>query len=480
MDADHIEKASIHSFDYDEVIDPVIEARLVRKMDIRFLPIVTLIYLFAFIDRSNAGNARVLGMEKDLKLTGDRFNIGLSAFYVTYVVFEVPANLLCKKFGPKLWLPFLAISFGLVTTCMSVLQNYHGFVAARVILGVFEAGIMPGITYTLSCYYRRHELVKRVGAYASVASLSGAFGGLLASGLTQIPPWGMIHTWRNIFFFEGLISILLGVIAYTLLPTSPETASFLTEEERRLAVKRISIDTKSRSVEKLEMRYVKRAFFSINTVLMSCASFCTLLTMNSMALFVPSLLSGMGYSGIHSQLLSVPPYAWAACFCVTVTYLSDRTKTRGLWLIGAMPFTALGFILLLTVNQVGVRYFAIFLCLTGAFTASPTLLAWSVENSAGHTTRAIVAGTTVGFGNIGGILATWTYVVDDGPKYVRGHAINLSFACLAVLILGASTLYLRWENRQRSLGRRDYRLSGLTTLAASQLGHKHPEFRFTP
>ena len=124
-----------------EPIDPVLEARVRRKLDWRLMPILTLIYLFAFIDRSNAGNARVLGMGKDLELDGDRFNIGLSAFYVPYILLEVPANILCKKIGPKIWIPFLAFSFGIITMCMSTLRSYHGFIAARVCLGVVEAGM---------------------------------------------------------------------------------------------------------------------------------------------------------------------------------------------------------------------------------------------------------------------------------------------------------------------------------------------------
>ncbi|KAK5044619.1 hypothetical protein LTR84_010633 [Exophiala bonariae] len=470
--------AHINAVYQPDPIDPASEARVRRKLDWRLMPILTLIYLFAFIDRSNAGNARVLGMGKDLALDGYRFNIGLSGFYVTYILLEVPANILCKKVGPKIWIPFLALSFGIITTCMSTMQNYHGFLAARICLGIFEAGIMPGITYTLSCFYCRHELVSRVGLYASVASLSGAFGGLLASGLTKIPQWGMIHTWRNIFFFEGLISIALGVVGFLILPSSPETASFLSEEERQVAVARIRRDLKSQKVEDLSMRYVMRAL-NLNTILISLASFCSLLTMNSMALFVPSLLTAMGYSGIHSQLLSVPPYAWAACVCVCVTLLSDKTRRRGVWILLVMPCTAVGFIILLTVKTVGVRYFALFLCLTGAFTASPMFVAWVVDNSAGHTTRAIVAGTVVGFGNIGGILATWTYTLPDAPRYIRGHALNLGFACLCLIIVAAAILNLKRENDIKARGGRDERVHGLSEEEVADLGHLHPEFKFT-
>src|SRR6266536_1305243 len=159
---------------------------------------------------------------------------------------------------------------------------------------------------------------------------SGAFGGLLATGLTKIPPWGVIHTWRNIFFFEGLISMILGLTAFLLLPNSPATASFLTSDEKRLSCDRLYLEMKSASAEPLSPRFIKRAFCSLNTVLMSLASICTLLTMKSMALFVPSLLRAMGYSPIRSQLMSVPPYAWATTVCITVTFLSDRTRSRGL------------------------------------------------------------------------------------------------------------------------------------------------------
>lgn len=312
-----------------------------------------------------------------------------------------------------------------------------------------------------------------------ISLYSGAFGGLLATGLSQIPQWGIIHSWRNIFFFEGLISIALGVTAFLVLPKSPGSASFLTADERVLAERRIRLDTRSSASEKMEARYIRRALLSINTALMSAASFCSLLTMNSMSLFVPSILKGMGYSGLHSQIMSVPPYAWAATVCVTITYLSDRTRIRGPWLIGVMLFSVAGFATLLQVTALGVHYFALFLCLTGSFTASPTFMAWSVDNSAGHTTRAIVAATVAAFGSVAGILATWTYLSAEAPRYITGHSINLSFTCLCIIIITISSLYLRWENRQRSLGRRNDRLQGLTPVQAAQLGHTHPEFRFT-
>ena len=308
---------------------------------------------------------------------------------------------------------------------------------------------------------------------------SGAFGGLLATGFTKIPQWGIIHTWRNIFFFEGLISVIIGVVAFLILPSSPATASFLTPEEREAASKRITEDMKTQNVERFDMRYVKRAVLSWNTVFLSIASLCSLLTMNSMALFIPSILNSMGYSGIDSQLLSVPPYAWATIVCVTVTIMSDRTRKRGAWILGVMPFTALGFIILLVPTHVGVHYFALFLCLTGAFTASPMLVAWCVDNSAGHMTRAIAAGTVVGFGNIGGLIAAWTYLLPDAPRYIKGHALNLGFAGLCLIIVSAAMFNLHRENKLKRSGQRDYLVEGKAEQETQDLGHTHPGFYYT-
>lgn len=309
---------------------------------------------------------------------------------------------------------------------------------------------------------------------------SGAFGGLLATGFTQIPQWGIIHSWRNIFFFEGLISIAIGVTAFFILPSAPHTASFLTPEEREVATARVSLDLRTSHIEPFKTKYVRRAVLNLNTILISLASFCSLLTMNSMALFVPSILNAMGYSGIHSQLLSVPPYVWAATVCISASLLSDRFRRRGIFILAVMPITLLGFILLLIANlPLAIRYLALFFCLTGAFTASPMFVAWSIENSAGHTTRAIVAGTVVGFGNIGGLLAAWTYLSADAPRYVRGHSLNAGFSALCILIVAAAMGNLYRENKIKKRGGRDYRVAGKGSEEVRDLGHEHPEFFFT-
>ena len=141
-------------------IDEANEKRLRRKIDLHVIPTVAIIYMFCFIDRANIGNARLAGMEKDLGMNplGFDYNVLLSAFYVAYIVFELPSNLLCKIVGPGRWLPLLTVAFGILSLCTAFVETFGSAIAVRFLLGVAEAGQLPGIAYYLSRWYRRDEL----------------------------------------------------------------------------------------------------------------------------------------------------------------------------------------------------------------------------------------------------------------------------------------------------------------------------------
>lgn len=133
------------------VIDDSISARVVRKYDIRLLPLFLLINLFSFIDRVNIGNARLLGLQKDLELgVGLRYNIALMCLFVSYCVVELPSNIACKKIGGHRWIPFLIFSFSVLTIFTSLVENRHGLYAIRFLLGCAEGGISPGLVWMLS------------------------------------------------------------------------------------------------------------------------------------------------------------------------------------------------------------------------------------------------------------------------------------------------------------------------------------------
>lgn len=175
----------------------------------------------------------------------------------------------------------------------------------------------------------------------------------------------------------------------------------------------------------------------------------------------------------------MPPYVCSACICLAASFLSDRLKTRGFILLALAPLIIIGFAMMATVESAGVRYFAIFLTTTGAFTCSPILLAWVVSNSAGPAVRAIVTAYTVGMGNCGAIIATWTYLPKDSPGYYTGHWINFGAGIILLLVIIITIMYLRQENAKRADGKRDYRLEDTSPRDIDRLGHSHPSYRYT-
>jgi uncharacterized membrane protein len=189
----------------------------------------------------------------------------------------------------------------------------------------------------------------------------------------------------------------------------------------------------------------------------------------------------MGFDTIHSQLMTVPPYACGTVVCILLAMASDRFKVRGpiLFCI-AGPLIIIAFAILLTVEHTGARYMAIFFATCGGFTGSPVFVAWGVDNNAGPMVRAISSAYSISLGCLGGIISTWTYLPSEAPGYRVGHIINL---CAGIVItitsFIASARYL-YENKQRDNGKRDHRLEGLSQEDIDELGHTHPSFRFTP
>lgn len=167
-----------------------------RKMDMRLIPMLTLLYLLSFLDRGNIGNAKIEGLSEDLNLTGSEYNWCLTAFFFTYAAFEVPSNMLLKKLRPSIWLPSIMVLWGIVMTLMGIVQNYAGLLSARIFLGVAEAGLFPGVVYYNTMWYTRYEVQVRQAYFFSAASIAGAFSGLLAYGISFMDGISGLEGWR--------------------------------------------------------------------------------------------------------------------------------------------------------------------------------------------------------------------------------------------------------------------------------------------
>ncbi|KAF8175378.1 MFS transporter [Pholiota molesta] len=516
--------APLQSSDPQEVYKRLTK-QVLFKLDCHVLPPLALLWLANFIDRSNVGNARIAGLEKDTHLKGNQFNTALAVFYVTYIAIELPSNWVLKKMKPNRWIPLLVFLWGIVTTLSSLIESFGGLVAIRIFLGLCEGGLLPGIILYLSTIYKRHELQLRVGIFYASASLSGAFGGLLATAILKMDGVGGLAGWRWIYILEGLATIVSAVIAAYYLPETLAAASFFTDEERAFALARFRMDSnivapkvdreapssekisdeykqedvqidnsdvnsklepvqKEYEEEQFEWREVIRGLTDIQAWLTGFGYFGLLVSLYSYSLFLPTIVAGLGYKGSAAQLHTVPPYVPAAVLTVVVALLSDRLKWRGPFILICLPFAIIGYIIAITADNNKTRYIGVFFMAAGVYPSAPSILSILPNNSAGHYKRATTTALQLAIANAGGFVATFAYTPDQSPKYIRGHTISLAFVILAWILVAFNVLYCLWENKARREGRRQGNITQYQALVDAGLtrapiGDRHPDFRYT-
>lgn len=453
------------------------ERRLMTKVDLRLIPFLVLLYLLAFLDRINIGNARSFHLIEDLQLTGVQYNTALTVFFVPYVLFEIPSNILLKRFSPRIWLSLCGLGFGSVTVFMGFSQNFAGLVVCRFFLGLFECGMFPGCFYLLGMWYTRAESQKRYTFFFSSTSLAGAFGGLLAGAIGKMDGVNNWHGWRWIFILEGLVTVVVCFIFLFTFPTFPEEAKWLREDERAYIKARLAADVGHNAADrKVSFRDVLSVLKDYKVILGGFMYFGLIVPAYSYAFFAPAIIGTYNYSAIQTQLYSVPPWVVAFGFGMLMATISDYARHRFLFVVGCMCLSVTGLIILLIEHdRTSVKYAALFLTCAGTYSAMPIIVCWYNMNLGGHHRRAIGVAWQIGFGNIGGIISTYSFVATDAPFYTKGYAISLAFVGISAISCCAYAALVTWDNRQRE---KHVQTVDLSDHEKSELGDLNPNFRY--
>ncbi|EJD40520.1 MFS general substrate transporter [Auricularia subglabra TFB-10046 SS5] len=338
--------------------------RLYRKIDFRILPIVGLLFLLSFMDRSNIGNAKIQGLVEQLNLTGNRYNIALTMFFIPYCLCECPANLVLKKMRPS---RFSSHSFRSRAPAdkpvtMGLVRNYQELVVVRVFLGITEAGLFPGVIYFLTLWYPRHKCAQRFGLFYSATTLAGAFSGLLAYGIGFMSGTAGRLGWSWLFILEGSATVIAGVFAFFVVPDLPDTAKFLTDDERAYVIWRKKYDNSSvGEAAHFRFRYVWQAFADWQARLLadrapSSGNRDAVISADSgkhepdsaaavygIGLFLPSIINGFGFNPAITQLLTIPPYIFGTIVIITFARYSDYYKLRAPFILAGQCICIVGF-----------------------------------------------------------------------------------------------------------------------------------------
>ncbi|CAK3799334.1 high-affinity nicotinic acid transporter [Lecanosticta acicola] len=460
-------------------IDPVKEGKMMRKFDIFAIGLFGLFYMMANLDRSNLGNAQVAGMPEDIGLVGNQFGTATTLLYATYVPFEAPAALALKKLSPKYLMASCAFCWGLATLGMGFIQNWQGLYACRLLIGFFESGLIPSINVYIGSVYKKEERGKRSAVIFAFSAFSSAFGGILAFGLTQIRGPGGFAGWRWLFVVEGMLTLILVPLFFFFFPKTPATAWFLTSEEKVIIAKRYECEQHWGADEVSSWKEVVKAVTDPKWYAFWVYQFCTDVSLYGLTTFMPAIVSGLGYSGVHANLMTVPVYMVALVCFLVIAFFSDRLGVRGPFLIGPLICLIVGYAILISADSLGVRYFACFLAAIGIYPTTGLSLMWLQDNVARHYKRASMVGLTLTLGNTAGVAVGQIFVTESKPRYIKGMSIALGLACVALAMVVSLMVGMALANRRRSEKLRKAEDAGAPLPAEPERGDMDVHFRYS-
>ncbi|KAF3799843.1 MFS transporter prlL [Colletotrichum gloeosporioides] len=463
--------------------------KVFHKVDKRLIPMLALLYLICHIDRANIGNAKIEGMVEDLGMSGVQYNTVLSIFFIPYVLFEVPSNIILKKVKrPSTYLGTLTLCWGIVMTCTGLVRNFAGLMVTRILLGIFEAGFFPGAIYLCSYWYMPSDLSVRISYFYCASALSGAFSGLLAAAIAEMDGVAGLEGWRWIFILEGLATVCLGVTCFFLLIDTPTLSTrWLDPEEIRYLELSIFIKQGGGSRDEDSDRKVNWHDLRMNLTnwriyVQAYFLLCQSALSYGIKFTLPTITKAMGFANTQAQLLSAPPYVAAAISAVSFAKVSDRFFWRMPFLAIPLAIVAVGYSIILSLNgaleeKKGVAYFSVVLAVIGIYPIQAAAASWNANNIAPASRRAIGIALMNCVGNVGGIVGSFMYLESEKPKYHTGFGLSLAFGGSGLIV----ALLLEWSYKVANAKKAriaDEAKEKYTEAELFKMGDRSPLFKY--
>ncbi|KAI9459750.1 major facilitator superfamily domain-containing protein [Boletus coccyginus] len=432
------------------------ERHVVRKLDMRLMPTVVILYSMNFIDRVAVTFARLQGLETDLNLTDVQYDTILAVLYAAYAPAQIPSNMILGYISrPSLYIGACVMAWGVTSALTGVTKNIGGIVACRIFIGLPEAGVLSGVDVPVV------EMVHQEAVLYVGLLVSNAFGSFIAAGILRNMQGKLdIAAWRWLFYIEGAITIFIGLLAMWLLPDLPHNTLWLSPAERRLVQVRLAQDVGEADKNpseatifhgfKLAIRDVKVWVF----MFMACSQILGLSYVN----FFPTLTATLGYNLTDTLLMTAPPWIFASLCCIINAWNCDRTGERYFHMAAWWWVAILGYIISLATMSMGGRYFSLFL-MTSGFAGYALTLNW-VSNSIPRppAKRSVAMGLVNGVGGLGSIMGSYIWKASWGPEYHQSMVIALcSFVLSTILGLVMRQMLIR-ENKR--MEREEQKLTG--------------------
>jgi len=408
-------------------------APVLAKARRRLIPFLFLLYIVAYLDRINVGFA-ALQMNRALGFSATTYGFGAGIFFLSYVLFEIPSNVILASVGARRWIARIMISWGLVSSAMMFVRGAAGFYTLRFLLGLAEAGFFPGIIFYLTRWFPARERARTIAAFMTATQMAGVIGGPVSGALLSLHGAGGLDGWQWLFLLEGIPAVVLGVIVLGVLTERPEEAAWLTDLERAALAARLKDESRTQRAET-----TRAALGNGRTWLLAVVYFTIPVTIYGIGFWLPQMLkAASGASDFVVGLLSAIPYVAGAIAMVIVGRRSDRTGERR-WHV-AVPAIVGAAALALSTASTSIVWSVLTLSVAMLGVASMFGPFWALTTSTmGGVGAAASIALVNSVGNTGGFVGP--YLLGALNDTTHGFAAGL-FAIAAMLATGGALVLL--------------------------------------
>jgi len=422
-----------------------IEQRVMRKITLRIVPFIMLLYFIAFLDRVNIGFA-ALTMNEDLGFSPAVFGFGAGIFFLGYFLFEVPSNLILHKVGARIWIARVMITWGLVSGGMAFVQGTTSFYTLRFLLGVAEAGFFPGIILYLSYWFPSQKRAQVTAIFMAAAPISTALGSPVSAALLEMHGLMGFAGWQWMFVLEAVPAVILGVMVLFWLTDRPEKAKWLSEEERGWLTGTLARENAAKQAT--AQHSVWKGLFDKRVLALSLVYFGTSAGLYTLGIWSPQIIKNLGVSSMTVGLLNAIPAVLAVCAMVLWARHSDKTGERSWHVIGACLLAAVGLFMAGSAVSLPGVILALTLVNCGISASKPPLWSMPTLFLSGGAAAAGIA-TINSLGNLGGFVGP--FAIGLIKQQTGSYAWGLWFVAGLLILSSLVVLWLSASARKAQI-----------------------------
>ena len=421
------------------------EDQIVAKVIGRLVPFLFLCYIVNYLDRFNVSFA-AMDLKADLAMGDKAYGLGVGIFFIGYVFFEVPSNLMLQKFGARVWIARIMVTWGIISSCMMLIKSIPGFYTLRLLLGVAEAGFFPGIIFYLSHWIPKREQAKVFAMFLTSTALAGVIGGPVSGAILKMSGVGGLRGWQWLFLLEGIPAVIMGLVTLGYLTDRPEQAQWLNPAEREWLSREMRAENDAKQAR--HGMTLLQALTHGTVWELGVLYFSIIISFYGVSFWLPQIIKNLsGLSNSMADTVSAGPYLAASIGMVLVGRHSDRTGERR-WHVALSAWAGCAGLLASAAfqqSQPWLAYAALCLAATGIWSTLGAF--WSMPTA--FLTGTAAAGGIALINSMGSVGGLGPIMIGYIKEKTQSFEAGLLVLAATLLIAGFIALSVREAQREK-------------------------------